>query len=201
MRKSTAVVAGAAFVVLNAVTQARAVMPPNFAAAKIFFNRTGLVENMADTAKAKITRMDAKFADGWINVANYVNENGGVSGLVSLDISREGLWKIAGTGNDPVDKDLLAGYNVAGIPLIVCKHGIIAYRKGSNTRDPVEDMWLSESEIKSATVTPCAGKDDWAIITLVDREGKETRLVLFVDNRAGKLFRLFDAKKDPAPQN
>ena len=202
MRKGTAILTGAMFVALAAITQAKTVSPGD-AAAKIFFNRTGLVENVQDTAKTRVTRMDAKIVDGWISVKNYVNGQGEVVGLASLDISSEALKAASGKPESAplAESDLVGAYKVAGIDLAICKKGAVAYRRGSNTREPVEDVVRTEWEVESATVVPYAGKNGIAIITLVGEGGEKTVLVLFVDNRAEKLFRRFDAKKDAPPQS
>lgn len=135
---------------------------------------------------------------GWLSVNNFANEYGKVYNTTMV-ISPSVLSKAAGrTGEEEAqNSEVLLMYNSGGIPILIMKHGVVASREGRGSRDQIDDLWESAAEIVSGNaVSYGKGKDKWAIITVTDVNGKESKLVLFIEQGVKKILREFDLAKD-----
>jgi len=154
-----------------------------------------------DTVKSTIRPLViSKIGKNIFCAENSTDESGKTYSRAVLDISSKTLMKAARKEKvEEVDvKDLVGAYNVSGLKILLFRFGVIAMRDGSNSRDPIEDLWTFESEIKNVQVLPYgSGKDNLAVIKITTVDNKETALVLCAENGAHKLLRELDTSKNP----
>ena len=132
--------------------------------------------------------------DGSVWVRDYKNDKGDIASLTVFDISEDilkAVTKKASKGEINND-DAVAKFNCFGKPVIVCKYGVIAFRRLS--METIVDHFVWPVEITSANMTTYPNKEGWGILEI---NGKK-ELVVYHQRGSETLIRPYKAGKDPS---